>query len=140
MIIAKMDSTANEIEEVSIKGFPTLKFFPANSDGKVHTLIHIIHTLIYSLVAYSVHPFHGTVSLLSLGHYLLSLMSHLYFFQVVDYSGSRDLDGFLKFLSKYSTPPTPKEEAEEEKVGCLITRPADHISYCCLWLGANLPC
>eukprot|EP01134_Creolimax_fragrantissima_P001840 CFRG1840T1 len=35
VVIAKMDSTANEVTEVTIKGFPTLKFFPANSDGKI---------------------------------------------------------------------------------------------------------
>lgn len=27
-----MDATANEIEEVRVQSFPTLKFFPANSD------------------------------------------------------------------------------------------------------------
>ncbi|KNC83931.1 hypothetical protein SARC_03846 [Sphaeroforma arctica JP610] len=31
VVIAKMDSTANEVKEVSVKGFPTLKFFPAGS-------------------------------------------------------------------------------------------------------------
>jgi protein disulfide-isomerase A1 len=31
LIIAKMDSTANEVESVSIQGFPTIKFFPANN-------------------------------------------------------------------------------------------------------------
>merc|ERR1711957_952010 len=30
LVIAKMDSTANECDSVSVKGFPTLKFFPAN--------------------------------------------------------------------------------------------------------------
>jgi len=31
LIIAKMDSTANEVEAVSIQGFPTIKFWPANN-------------------------------------------------------------------------------------------------------------
>nr|AMM62653.1 conotoxin-specific protein disulfide isomerase (cspdi) [Conus geographus] len=32
IIIAKMDSTANELEEVQTEGFPTLKYFPKGSD------------------------------------------------------------------------------------------------------------
>jgi len=32
VIIAKIDSTANEIEDISIRGFPTIKFFPKGSD------------------------------------------------------------------------------------------------------------
>jgi protein disulfide-isomerase A1 len=37
VVIAKMDATANEVDhpDVNVQGFPTLKFFPANSDGKV---------------------------------------------------------------------------------------------------------
>jgi protein disulfide-isomerase A1 len=31
LIIAKMDSTANEVDQVSIQGFPTIKFWPANN-------------------------------------------------------------------------------------------------------------
>ena len=31
VIIAKMDSTANEVSEFEIQGFPTLKFFPSVS-------------------------------------------------------------------------------------------------------------
>jgi len=35
IVIAKMDSTANEVEEFEIQGFPTLKFFPSGSDKVV---------------------------------------------------------------------------------------------------------
>ncbi|CAH2291797.1 disulfide-isomerase [Pelobates cultripes] len=35
IVIAKMDSTANEIEAVKIHSFPTLKFFPAGAEKKV---------------------------------------------------------------------------------------------------------
>lgn len=31
IVIAKLDSTANEVPSVSVKGFPTLKFFPGNN-------------------------------------------------------------------------------------------------------------
>ena len=32
LIVAKIDSTANELERVQVSGFPTLKFFPADSE------------------------------------------------------------------------------------------------------------
>ncbi|MEQ2162232.1 Protein disulfide-isomerase [Goodea atripinnis] len=37
-IVAKMDSTANEIEAVKVHSFPTLKFFPAGDGRQVTTL------------------------------------------------------------------------------------------------------
>ena len=32
IVVAKMDATKNEIEEVRVDSFPTLKFFPKDSD------------------------------------------------------------------------------------------------------------
>eukprot|EP00043_Microstomoeca_roanoka_P020815 m.254116 g.254116 ORF g.254116 m.254116 type:complete len:531 (+) comp17707_c0_seq1:3-1595(+) len=32
VVIAKLDATANELEDLSVESFPTLKFFPADSD------------------------------------------------------------------------------------------------------------
>ena len=34
VIIAEMDATANEVEDINIRGFPTLKFFKAGGEGK----------------------------------------------------------------------------------------------------------
>lgn len=35
MVIAKIDSTANDAEGVKVTGFPTLKFFPAGENKKM---------------------------------------------------------------------------------------------------------
>uniref|UniRef100_A0A8W8ICH5 Thioredoxin domain-containing protein n=1 Tax=Magallana gigas TaxID=29159 RepID=A0A8W8ICH5_MAGGI len=35
LVIAKMDSTANEVEQVKVQSFPTLKFFPKGSQQVV---------------------------------------------------------------------------------------------------------
>jgi len=34
VVIAKCDSTANEIEGLGVKGFPTIRYFPANNKTK----------------------------------------------------------------------------------------------------------
>ncbi|XP_069760976.1 protein disulfide-isomerase A2 [Narcine bancroftii] len=35
IVIAKMDATVNEVESVTVKGFPTIKYFPAGSERKI---------------------------------------------------------------------------------------------------------
>lgn len=35
VVIAKMDSTANEVNDVTVKGFPTIKFFPKGAGRKI---------------------------------------------------------------------------------------------------------
>ncbi len=34
-VIAKMDSTVNELEDIKIQSFPTIKLFPKNSDQPI---------------------------------------------------------------------------------------------------------
>ncbi|GMT36102.1 hypothetical protein PFISCL1PPCAC_27399 [Pristionchus fissidentatus] len=65
IVIAKMDSTANEVDDVKIQSFPTIKFFPAGSN------------------------------------------------KVVDYTGDRTLEAFVKFLESAEKGEAADEEKEE---------------------------
>jgi len=65
--IAKIDMTANELEDVKVRGFPTLKLFKAGDNA------------------------------------------------VVDYSGGRTLDDFVKFLDPESVPAAEDDDEEEVK-------------------------
>ena len=42
-VIAKMDSTANEVEGVKVQSFPTIKYFPANSDEVSYCLYYVLN-------------------------------------------------------------------------------------------------
>jgi len=43
VIIAKMDSTTNEIETVKVHSFPTLKYFPVGDERKVSASLRPPH-------------------------------------------------------------------------------------------------
>lgn len=42
-----MDATANDVEEVTVEGYPTLKYFPTGSERKVSKFSTITITSIY---------------------------------------------------------------------------------------------
>lgn len=66
IVIAKMDATTNEVADVKVQGFPTIKFFPANSD------------------------------------------------KIVDYSGDRTFDAFVKFLESNGKTDAAEESVDED--------------------------
>ena len=41
-----MDSTTNELEDVKVQGFPTIKFFPKGSDEVNYRVSIFLHKLI----------------------------------------------------------------------------------------------
>ena len=94
-----MDSTANELESVAIDGFPTLKYFPAGGkevDTHTHTHTHT-HTQTQQPTT----------------HTLRTDCRRLFFSQVINYTGKRDLETFSKFLDNGGV--LPKDESDEDE-------------------------
>lgn len=92
IVIAKMDSTANEVEAVKVHSFPTLKFFPAGAG----------RTVCLSARGGGCLPGAGAGRLPARGgsRGAAGRFPHLTprAPQVIDYNGERTLDGFKKFL------------------------------------------
>ena len=100
-----MDATENELKDVSVGSFPTIKYF--KSTGEV--------------IDYEV-SCHRTVSALRLWQLLTTFSRHRTETLTSRYSqGKRDLEGFTKFLEsggeKQEPEPEEPEEGEEDEAG-----------------------
>ncbi|RXG70574.1 Protein disulfide-isomerase [Armadillidium vulgare] len=96
VVIAKMDSTANELEHTKIQSFPTLKLYKKD-DNKV--------------IEYNgERTFVGLTKFLeSGGEYGQSADD-----EVVDYKGERTLEGLSNFIEGKETKPKQEEEEDED--------------------------
>lgn len=100
IIIAKMDSIANELETVTVDAFPTIKYFPAG-DKEVFTRVALAGLLIKSRLKEEKQPTKPRI------------VTHLFgLVQVVDYTGKKDLETFSKFLDAGGV--LPEEPADDD--------------------------
>lgn len=89
IVVAKMDATANEVEEVDVRGFPTLVLFKKDTNEVVH----------YNGESYSIRW--------SQELKLISLEMNL--------PGPRELESMVKFLESGGKPAVDDEEEDEAK-------------------------
>ncbi len=87
VVIAKMDSTANEIEEVTVEGFPTLKLFKKDTNEIVN---YDGESQVPLVVRYKIKP-------------------------RICFSGPREVKNLIKFVETGKVDDEEEEEEEEEE-------------------------
>ncbi|NWZ70236.1 PDIA2 isomerase, partial [Acrocephalus arundinaceus] len=84
IVIAEMDCTANELENITIQGYPTLHYFPAGPGRKVGV---------------------GTCGVTSTWRMVAPSAPSAPMVQMVEYKSTRDVETFSKFLENGGTLP-----------------------------------
>jgi len=118
IVIAKMDATANELDDLKVHSFPTIKFFPSGSN-KVSVSFKFTRR-----------HFAWTTTLI-----------FEFCFEAVDYAGERTLEGFSKFLDSGGKEGAgPSDDVSVFTIDCR-ENPFSCYLYCVLdyfqtWVGA----